>query len=318
VIWTQNNIPGKKTSGANPRILSLTPSFSWVCSRMEERNRFNGLPPKLETVETVPSDLHVRCTQLKLGVNEREGLFLALIWLTLILLCPFSCSAESSAISFEAANKLYEEGKFADAAGAYERLAQSGPVSAALYYNLGNAFFKSGQIGRAIAAYHQGEKITPRDPDIRANLQFARNQVQGPTLVPTRSHRWLGRLTLNEWSLLAAGAIWVWLLLLALLQWRPALRPSLRGPIIVVTLLGVILCACLAAAWSDRHSTRTVVVVAPDGVVHNGPFEESPTAFHLNDGAELRVLDEQHDWLQVTADGRRSGWLRKDKVVSLS
>ena len=75
---------------------------------------------------------------------------------------------------FDTANKLYEEGKFAEAAAAYESLVQSRQVSAALYFNLGNAWFKSGQIGRAIAAYRQAEQMTPRDPDLRANLQFAR------------------------------------------------------------------------------------------------------------------------------------------------
>ena len=55
--------------------------------------------------------------------------------------------------------------------------------------NLGNAYFKSGQLGKAIAAYREAEQMSPRDPDVRANLRFARNQVQGPTLRPrgTRS-----------------------------------------------------------------------------------------------------------------------------------
>jgi hypothetical protein len=284
-----------------------------VSSPAGKRNRFNGLPQNLETVETVPSTTNTLCTHLKVGVNERP--LVPFISLLLVFLCCSSSSAQVAAVSFEGANKLYEEGKFADAAAAYEKLSQSGTVSAALFYNLGNAFFKSGQIGRAIFAYCKAEQITPRDPDIRANLQFARNQVQGPTLVRTRSQRWLGKLTMNEWSLLAAGAIWVLLLLLALLQWRPALRPALRGFVVVTAIVAVLLCACLAAAWSETHSTRTVVVIGPEAAVHNGPFDESPTAFRLNDGAELRVMDEQHEWFQVTADGRRSGWLRKDKVA---
>ena len=124
----------------------------------------------------------------------------------LVALCPVNSHAAAAA-AFDSANRLYEEGKFANAASAYEKLAQSGETSAALYFNLGNALFKSGQIGRAIAAYRTGEQITPRDPDLRANLQFARNQVQSPTLSPSRWQRWLGRLTLNEWTLLAAGAV---------------------------------------------------------------------------------------------------------------
>jgi tetratricopeptide (TPR) repeat protein len=248
-------------------------------------------------------------TTARTGGTER-GLALLLI---LFLIGSLSSRAAAPSLSFEAANQLYEGGKFTEAAAAYEKL--PGPPSASLYFNLGNAYFKSGQIGRAIAAYRQAEKLTPRDPDVRANLQFSRNQIQGPTMLPSRSQRWLSRLTLNEWTSLACAALWLWLLVLALLQWRPSLRPSLRGFVLGLAFATVVSCACLAAAWSATQSTQTAIVVTTDAAVHNGPFDESPTAFHLNDGAELRVLDQQHDWLQVTADGRRSGWLRRDKTI---
>jgi tetratricopeptide (TPR) repeat protein len=238
--------------------------------------------------------------------------------LSVLLLCRLLARAEITTATFDAANKLYEGGKFTEAASVYEKVSQSGPVSAAVYFNLGNAFFKSGQIGRAIAAYHQAQKITPRDPDIRANLQFARNQIQGPTLATTRWQRWLGKLTLNEWTLLAASAVWIWLLLLAALQWRPALRPALRGSMVAVAIAAGLLCAGFAAAWSESRSLHTAVIVTQDATVHNGPFDESPTAFRLNDGAELRILDEKDNWLQVTADGRRIGWLRREKVIEVS
>ena len=140
---------------------------------------------------------------------------------------------------------------------------QSGQVSAALYFNLGNAWFKSGQIGRAIAAYRQAEQITPRDPDLRANLQFARNQTPSPTLPPSRWQRWLGRLTLNEWTVLAAVALWLWLLLLAILQWRPTLRPVLRTYVLSLAVLAALLCACAAAALREIRFTRTAIVDHP-------------------------------------------------------
>ena len=243
---------------------------------------------------------------------------LGLILLWVLVLYPLFSFAEDPTPAFDAANKLYEGGKFTEAAAAYEKLAQTSPGSAAVYFNLGNAFFKSGQIGRAIVAYHQAEKIAPRDPDIRANLQFARNQIQGPTLVPGRWQRWLGKLTLNEWTMLASGVFWLWLLLLAGLQWRPALRPALRGSIVTLAVAAVLLCACLAAAWSENRPRHAAVVISQDASVHNGPYDESPTAFRLNDGAELRILDEKDNWLQVTADGRRIGWLRRDKVLEIS
>ena len=239
------------------------------------------------------------------------GLLLA--WVSLVTF-PTLTSAAASA-DFDSANKLYEEGKFTDAASAYEKLARSGETSAALYFNLGNAFFKSGQIGRAIATYRQAEQLAPRDPDLRANLQFARNQTPSPTLLPTRWHRWLGQLTLNEWTLLAAGAVWLWLLLLAVLQWRPALRPTLRAYVLSLAILAVLLCACAAAALRETRFTRTAIVITGDVVVRYGPLAESPTAFTVHDGAELRILDQKDEWLQVSTDPRRVGWLRRDQVV---
>jgi tetratricopeptide (TPR) repeat protein len=249
------------------------------------------------------------------GPSLGFGNAVALLAAIVIVLLPAQSPAAVSAAVFDSANKLYEEGKYAEAASAYETLVRSGQTSAALYFNLGNAFFKSGQIGRAIAAYRQAEQLTPRDPDLRANLQFARNQTPSPTLLPTRWQRWLGRLTLNEWTLLAAGAVWLWLLLLAVLQWRPALRPTLRAYVLTLAVLAGLLVACTAAALRETRFVRTAIVITGEAVVRYGPLAESPTAFTVHDGAELRVLDQKDEWLQVSTDPRRVGWLRRDQVM---
>ena len=228
---------------------------------------------------------------------------------------PLYSQAAVSSAAFDAANRLYEEGKFAEAISAYQKLGQSGQVSAALYFNLGNAYFKSGQIGRAVAAYRTAQQITPRDPDLRANLQFARSQTPSPTLSPSRWQRWLGRLTLNEWTLLAAGVVWLWLLLLAILQWRPALKPALRSYVISLAVLGALLCACVVAALRETRFTRTAIVVTREATVRYGPLAESPAAFTVHDGAELRVLDQKDEWVQVSAGPRRIGWLRRDEAL---
>lgn len=232
-----------------------------------------------------------------------------------ILISTAQAWAATAAADFESANTLYGQGKFGEAAAAYQRLAQSHEASAAVYFNLGNAFFKSGQIGRALAAYRQAEQLTPRDPDVRANLQFARNQIQGPTLPPDRLQRWLGRLSLNEWALLAAAAVWVWFLLLALLQFRPALKPSLKSYVLPIGLLAAVLCVCLGATLYQSRFTRSAIVVAHDIAVHTSPLDESNTAFTAHDGAELRVLDRKDEWLQVSTDTRHIGWLRRDQVA---
>lgn len=246
------------------------------------------------------------------GVRWHCVAFVAFLFL--VSLSGFAAASDSSA--FDAANKLYYEGKFADAAGAYDRLVQSGQRSASLYFNLGNAFFKSGQVGRAIAAYRQAQLLAPRDPDVRANLQFSRNQVQGPTLSSTAWQRWSGRLSLNEWTLLAAGSLWFFLLLLALLQWRPQLIRPLRNGALALGLATLLLCSCLGAIVYDNQSKNQVaIVIAPEAVVRVGPLDTAPNAFTVHDGAELRVLDKREDWLQVTTGPQRNGWIQRQQVL---
>src|SRR5712671_4513510 len=209
--------------------------------------------------------------------------------LLVLIACCFwaSCShAADVATAFDSANKLYEQGKFGEAASAYETIVRSNGGSAALYFNLGNAFFKSGQMGRALAAYQKAELITPRDPDVRANLQFTRRQAQGPTLAPSFARRWLGKLSLNEWTLFTAAVIWLWLLLLALLQWRPALKRPMRGWVIVLGIGAAFLSGGLATVFYENSYARVAIVVARDAAVRNGPLEESSSAFTVHDGAE--------------------------------
>jgi tetratricopeptide (TPR) repeat protein len=223
--------------------------------------------------------------------------------------------AEGPAALFEAANKLYEQGKYPEAAAEYQKLLAAGQGSVAVFFNLGNAYFKSGQIGRAVLAYHQAQRITPRDPDLRANLQFARNQSQGPAAPASRWFSWLENLTLNEWTLLASAAIWLFLLLLSVLQWRPAWKAPLRGYVVGVGLALLITGAGLSARIYHDRSTRTAVVVIKEAQVRQGPFEESNSAFTAHDGAELDVLDQKDEWLQVSAGPRRVGWIRRDQAV---
>ncbi|HZR21357.1 MAG TPA: tetratricopeptide repeat protein [Verrucomicrobiae bacterium] len=222
--------------------------------------------------------------------------------------------AESPAAAFDAANRLYEQGKFSEAATAYEKLVRAGQVSEALYFNWGNALFKSGHIGQAIAAYQKAQQFAPRDPDLRANLQFARNQVQGPTLVPDKLASWLGRLSLNEWTWAAAGAFWSWLSLLTLGQMRPRFKPALRPYMFWFGLATACMLGFFGAAlYFDRGVSHAIVIV-PETTARQAPLDESQPAFTLHDGAEVEVLDQKDQWLQVQVDQRRTGWVHKEML----
>jgi tetratricopeptide (TPR) repeat protein len=239
-------------------------------------------------------------------------------WVLVVLLTvTLSGLAADISAAFDSANRLYEQGKFTDAAAAYQKLIDAGTASPAIYFNLGNAYFKSGQLGRAIAALRNAENLAPRDPDVRANLQFIRTRVQAPSGSPDSWRQWLTTLTLNEWAILSAIILWAWLALWVLIQFRPQLKQSLRAALWCGGVAIFICGGCTYAAWS-AESTKTAIIIAKDAVLHNGPLEEAPRAATVHDGAELPVLDTKNDWLQVRADNQHIGWIKREQVTVAS
>jgi tetratricopeptide (TPR) repeat protein len=235
----------------------------------------------------------------------------ALFWLVT------SVSAQSGSEAFNAANKLYELQNYSAAADQYEKLIQASNVSAAIYYNLGTASFKAGQIGRAIAAFRNAQVLAPRDPDVQANLQFARKEANS-RVTESPWQQWVHRFTLNEWAVAAAAALWIFFGFLSIGQWRPAFRKTYRVWSAVCGVVGLFLGVCLAFATYDRLYTRGAVVAVPEAVIRRGPFDESQSYFTLRDGAELSVIDKKEKWLQVADSSHRIGWLPESQVVVLN
>ena len=237
--------------------------------------------------------------------------------LLLLLLAAMTAAAPAGDFTadFEQANKLYEQGKFMEAVAAYERVIDSGRCSAALYFNLGNALLKSGQTGRAVISYRLAERLAPRDPDLQANLKFARDSASGGTPDNTDFWwRWLGTLSLNEWTALTVVAAWLWFAILILRLWKPALRKTFRSVTAPLGVIGGGLALCLAAVcWEQKWSPRAVFIVR-EAVVRYGPLEESQAAFSARDGAELTVRDHKGGWYWVTDTSGRLGWVRHEQV----
>jgi len=225
----------------------------------------------------------------------------------------FNAVASVAETDFDTANRLYGQGKFAEAAAAYEKLIQSGVTSAAVYFNLGDACFKASQFGRAIVAFRQAVQLTPRDQDLRANLQFVRNQVSGPTLKTHRWQTWLGTLSLNEWTWLTVSAFWIAFLLLAAKQWKPQWQRALRTYTAGAFVLFLVFACGFGITLGQHLGEKVAIVISLDAKVLGSPFA-SQELFTVRDGAELQVLDQKDDWYQVSDGVGRIGWLQRDSV----
>lgn len=228
------------------------------------------------------------------------------LWL---LLAAALTGFSQHAADFGSANKLFEQGKFAEAAKGYEALLTNSPT-AALHFNLGNARFKSSQPGKAIFHYHQALRLAPRDPDIRGNLQFARRSLGATGGETLGRHLLRSHHTLNEWAWLAGAALGAWFLMLALGEALPSKRAAFAWLTKTSGVFALVCSALLGAALWDRTAANEAVVIVPEAPVRPGPLPESKVAFTLRDGAEVVVLDAKDDWLHVRDAGQRAGWVK--------
>lgn len=220
-----------------------------------------------------------------------------------------AAEADPAGEAFDGAARLYEQGKFREAAAAYEKLASQGAGTVSVLFNQGNAWFKAGEKGRAIACYRQAQKLAPRDPEISANLDTIRGKVGSSGAPrPGAVDRFLALLTPNEWAAVALIGVWVWFGLMMAREWAP--KSQILGPSagwILAAGVAVLMAVAYGAKARDRRSDA--VVIASEATVRFGPLEEAQAAFTLPDGAELRVTDRKGAWVEVRDGTGRRGWI---------
>ena len=224
------------------------------------------------------------------------------------------------------ANLRYERGEYAEAAQQYEALIDLGYKDPSVHYNLGNAYLESGDPGRAILNYLRAEELSPRDPDIQANLELARSrtvdqlQAEGDSLVASISdfgRRWattkeFGAAALLLWATagLATGALIV----------RPAIRGRylLRGGAVVAFVAMLAPLVLLLSMLYSNPYDNTGVVTAGTVEVLSGPGIQYGEAFTLHSGAQVRLVDSRHGWLQVALPGGElEGWLPSHAIEAV-
>lgn len=217
--------------------------------------------------------------------------------------------------SFVRANTAYEAGEAQEAVALYEGILSGGMESGEIYYNLGNAYLRNGELGQAIASYRRSQALLPRNEDIRANLSFARRSAKDAIAPPDPS---AAARTLLFWHYgLSRSELATTIVALNLLFWGLlALRLFRRGSELLRWLTFAVLALLLATAGSlAAHyffPARIAVVIPQEIGAHNGPDLDSVVRFKLHAGTELAVRDERGDWLRVALPDGQQGWIQQE------
>ncbi|MSS72630.1 MAG: tetratricopeptide repeat protein [Candidatus Latescibacteria bacterium] len=219
-------------------------------------------------------------------------------------------------------NTLYRQGKYAEAAGVYERLLASGARNGRIYYNLGNAYFKMNRIGRAILAYERAQRLMPGDEDVASNLQFANllkidKETTGEVNAITRFGRWL--LNLFSANLLSfacslclfgiSGA-----LIGKMFRPEPRLRPVWTGAVVSLGVLLLLGGTLLAFKIHAREFEQAAIVMAGEADGRSGPDENNIKVFTLHEGTRVFIQRAEGGWLLVRLPSGIGGWVRAKDV----
>lgn len=236
--------------------------------------------------------------------------------LLLLLLTTGGAMAQSAASGlYTEGNELYRAGDFDGARSRYLDAVETGVTDARLYYNLGNASFKSGRLGEAVLWYERALKIAPRDEDIIANLRFLRRvkRDQDPETDGDLIYRAYLWPTLNELCAVTSLGL---LGLFAIACWRLWRRPGLAGQIGLLTLaVWVLASAVVTGARLQRDLTLTeAVVLVEEGTARSGPETAQTPVFVIHEGTKVVVERQEQGWLLVRLANGLGGWLPADVV----
>ncbi len=219
------------------------------------------------------------------------------------------------------ASRAYKQGSYVEAVRQYEDIAALGISNGRLYYNLGNAYMREGQPGRALLNYRRAELRMPRSDDLRSNIQYvlaqARDSIecQGYSETLRDICFWYGRMSAAEifWTALAFNALF-WLLLLARSFYRREALTIILGIILFLSVISGVSAA--VKHYSVAVEPRGVVVV-PEALVRSGTSLNDTVLFKLHEAAELVMEVERDQWVLVSLCDGKKGWVQAGSIAKV-
>ena len=247
--------------------------------------------------------------------------------ISLVLLLGVIAAPNAEAASdFTEANLSYENGDFDKAVTGYESLVARGVHNEELFYNLGNAYFRLDELGRAIYNYERALRLLPEMKDAEFNLRVARDVVAqrtrdrfreaevDPLWVRLANHFTIGKLTL---ALLILNTLFFSALLLLRF-----LMPGFRRTVLFVTnsFVGVALLTCLAmfvlqVVFLER--VRMGIVLKDQVVMREGTGADLAERGTLHAGLRVQVVEESAGWFRVRLSTGNEGWVPESSVGRL-
>lgn len=214
---------------------------------------------------------------------------------------------------FHEAENAYANGLYQEAIDLYQQLITKPLTQHELYFNLGNAAYKKGNLVLAVQSYRRAQYLAPTDPDIRANLRYALDTVGAPLPERSRFEQIVFSLSESQWITLAIAlyGLLFSILFIKLILNRPHIILKRLAYLCTFSLLLSILAL---TQYQKRNKHPEYVVIESKLAVKLAPLENSKTAFNLPAGAIVSPLrTHQNEWHQIKIN-HQTGWVKYHQI----
>ena len=246
------------------------------------------------------------------------------IYIIMFLLCTFA-QAQSNNTLFEQGNTLYNDGNYMQAIEKYMAILKDGKQSSALYFNLGNAYYKLNNIASSIYYYEKALKLSPNDKDILNNIAFARNMTvdEVDTIPEVGFSKFMKSITnmmsYDAWAKIAVGFVVLFVILFLIYYFS---YTTLKKRLAFISSMASIALACTAVflAYHKYHlekNDKPAIVFAKEAQIKSEPNLRSEEAFRLHEGTKVQILDTVNNWKKIKLADGKTGWIVSDDIKAL-
>lgn len=242
----------------------------------------------------------------------------------LILLAAILFSAPLT--DFDEANQLYDKGEYEKAAAAYEKIIAGGYESGEVYYDLGNTYYKLGDLALAIVNYERARKLMPGDEDLNENLKIIRlsltDKVEESEAEPFFT---LYSDIKNAFNIYTVKKAFLLLILItgAVFSLYFFMRNYIFGRIVfyagALSLLTLLFFFYMYYDIYSAYGRRSGVVSADKISVMSSPDNNlnSKELFYLHLGSKAEILRSNEEWVEISFDSEKKGWVKKDEIIEI-
>jgi len=247
------------------------------------------------------------------------------IYILFLLFLPVPCNGyaqDSAEDLLEKANQAYSQNEYVYAAELYEQVLEQGYEAAELYYNLGNAYFRSDKVAKAILNYERAIRLKPNDENILFNLQVAQTRIVDriepvPKLFYERW--WQSLINLQSEKGWAITAIVLGTMFFLCLAWFFLGNKSFIRKIAFVLVLLMLTTTTLSLIFAQKQYNKLTlqneaIVFSPRLTAKSAPDASSPDLFVIHQGTKVEIRQKLGEWYEIRLANGNIGWIRKDNV----